>query len=176
MSMSPLQRLSQAEITLCLSFNRASQRRLLGGFFAIISRLGNGVFWYVLMLALPLIHGAWASQVSLHMALTGLVCLPIYRLLKQATSRERPSALRTEILQSVPPLDRFSFPSGHTMHAVSFTLVLIAYLPVWAPLVLGFTVLVALSRLILGLHYPSDVLAGAAIGALVAMLSLGFAV
>ncbi|MEK7737966.1 MAG: phosphatase PAP2 family protein, partial [Pseudomonadota bacterium] len=67
---------------------------------------------------------------------------------------------------------RFSFPSGHTLHAVSFTLVASAAYPVLAPSLWLYTALVALSRPVLGLHYPSDVLAGAAIGALLAQLVL----
>jgi undecaprenyl-diphosphatase len=70
------------------------------------------------------------------------------------------------------PLDEFSFPSGHTLHAVAFALVGLAYFPSLAPVVVPFTVLVALSRVVLGLHYPSDVLAGIVIGALIAGASL----
>ena len=66
------------------------------------------------------------------------------------------------------PLDRFSFPSGHTLHAVGFSLVAAAYYPELAPLLSGVTVMVAASRMVLGLHYPSDVLAGATLGAGVA--------
>jgi undecaprenyl-diphosphatase len=71
----------------------------------------------------------------------------------------------------MPPLDRYSFPSGHTLHAVSFTMVLCGYFPVMIWVLLPFTLLVALSRMILGLHYPSDVLAGAFIGAMLALVS-----
>jgi len=46
------------------------------------------------------------------------------------------------------------------------------YYPVLAALLLPFTLLVALSRIVLGLHYPSDVLASVAIGAMVATVSL----
>jgi undecaprenyl-diphosphatase len=75
----------------------------------------------------------------------------------------------------IAPLDEFSFPSGHTLHAVSFTLVALAYFPVLAPVLVPFTVLVALSRVVLGLHYPSDVLAATVIGCGLAGLSIWIA-
>jgi undecaprenyl-diphosphatase len=64
----------------------------------------------------------------------------------------------------VAPLDEYSFPSGHTMHAVAFTLLAVVAFPGLAWVLVPFTVLVALSRLVLALHYPSDVLAGAVLG------------
>ena len=67
------------------------------------------------------------------------------------------------------PLDHFSFPSGHTLHAVMVTTVLGWVQPILLILMLPFTVLVALSRMVLGLHYPSDVVIGALIGAVVAI-------
>lgn len=79
-----------------------------------------------------------------------------------------------DIVASGKALDRFSFPSGHTLHAVAFSCVALAYYPALAPLLLPFTGLVAMSRPVLGLHYPSDVLAGALIGLLIAGASLSF--
>jgi undecaprenyl-diphosphatase len=72
------------------------------------------------------------------------------------------------IRAGTPPLDRYSFPSGHTLHAVSFTAIATAHFPELGWVLVPFTVLVAASRVVLGLHYPSDVLAGAAIGAALA--------
>src|SRR5690606_16957595 len=72
----------------------------------------------------------------------------------------------------VAPLDEFSFPSGHTLHAVAFSTVAVAHYPVLAWALVPFTGAVALSRVVLGLHYPSDVLAATAIGGLLAAVSL----
>lgn len=160
------------DLSICQLFNRANRRRYLGRFFALISRLGDGVFWYGLMALLPLFYGMSAWQVSLQMMLTGLVCLLVYKQLKARTSRPRPFLASEAIFRTVPPLDQYSFPSGHTLHAVAFTCILFAWYPLLAWLVLPFTLLVAASRLVLGLHYPSDVLAGAVIGGGIAWLSL----
>jgi len=57
------------------------------------------------------------------------------------------------------------------LHAVVFSMVALSYYPQLAFVLVPFTVMVALSRVVLGLHYPSDVLAGALIGASIAALS-----
>jgi undecaprenyl-diphosphatase len=74
----------------------------------------------------------------------------------------------------VAPLDHYSFPSGHTLHAVSFTVVALHYYPQLAWVLVPFTLLVAGSRVFLGLHYPSDVAAAAAIGYLLAYAGILF--
>jgi undecaprenyl-diphosphatase len=166
-------RMQALDLFLCSLMNRANQRELVGGFFAVFSRLGDGVFWYTLMLLLPLLHGRGAIVVSVHMALTGVAALLIYKWLKARTSRPRPFMVSDRIIRRVRALDEYSFPSGHTLHAVAFSLVLLSHMPDWFWVVVPFTVLVAASRPVLGLHYPSDVLAGALVGAIVAATSIG---
>jgi hypothetical protein len=61
---------------------------------------------------------------------------------------------------------------GHTLHAVAFTTVASAYSPQLSWLLIPFTVLIALSRMVLGLHYPSDVIAGIGIAVIAAGTSL----
>ncbi|GAB3260779.1 phosphatase PAP2 family protein [Chitinimonas naiadis] len=157
-----------------LRCNRASHYHFWRGFFAMISRLGNGVFWYGLMALLLLIQGKAALPAVLRMVVVGVVGLLLYKWLKRATSRPRPFMRSAAILRAYETLDEYSFPSGHTLHAVSLTLVTLAYFPALAGLLVPFTLLVAVSRPVLGLHYPSDVLAGAGIGATLAGLSLLF--
>ena len=133
--------------------------------FGTVSRLGDGVFWYCLMSAFALIGGSEGRWTALYMAIAGLSCTLLYKSLKHATARPRPCDAGYTHHLTIKPLDTFSFPSGHTLHAVCFTILATAAVP-WLGLILWpFTILVALSRLVLGLHYPSDVLAGATIGA-----------
>ncbi len=174
--MTLLQRLSESEIALCLYFNRINHKRAISRFFAAVSRLGDGVFWYTIIALLPLVYGMSALPVSVHMLAVGGVALVIYKLLKSLTSRERPYRLDANILHNVPALDLYSFPSGHTMHAVGFSTVLVSYYPEWGWLVVPFAALVALSRLVLGLHFPTDVVFGAALGGVLAHLSFKFVV
>jgi len=167
-----LQAIQRWDERACARLNRAIRFRALLHLFRVVSWLGNGIFWYALMLALLLAQGAEAALPVLHMACVGLVCTFLYRLLKQGTLRPRPYEVHAHIAAGATPLDRFSFPSGHTLHAVAFTVVATAYFPQLAPPLAAMTLAVAASRIVLGLHYPSDVLAGAALGASVALVSL----
>ena len=142
------------------------------GLLRLASRLGDGVFWYALMLALIAWYRWDALHVVLHMIVSGLLGTLTYKWLKGATERPRPYQVCPTICCLTAPLDRFSFPSGHTLHAVVFSLVVTAYYPALGWLVWPFTALVALSRLVLGLHYVSDVLVGALLGAAVAGITL----
>jgi undecaprenyl-diphosphatase len=161
------------ERSLCMRFNRVGHRHAIQSLFSFISWLGDGKFWYALMGALLVSEGWAALPVVIQMMLTGLVGTAVYKGLKHLTERPRPYQAHAQIMCMTAPLDRFSFPSGHTLHAVIFSLVATAYYPMLGWVVFPFTVLVALSRLVLGLHYPTDVFAGIAIGALISWASLG---
>jgi len=167
-------RVDAAEVGLCRTLNRGASRALPRRVFQSASRLGNGVAWYVLILALPVIYGVTALRPAITMALTGALGVALYSLLKRLFVRERPFITHTSIDLAAAPLDRYSFPSGHTLHAVSFAWQATAHFPELGWVLLPFAALVAGSRVVLGLHYPSDVLAGAAVGAALAELGLAF--
>jgi undecaprenyl-diphosphatase len=124
------------------------------------------------MAAMVLLDGLDGLKASVHLAATGAFALLLYKLLKHWTRRPRPFASDMRIRAWIAPLDEFSFPSGHTLHAVAFTLVALAHYPLLAWLLIPFSASVAVSRVVLGLHYPSDVLAATAIGTTLAAVSL----
>lgn len=166
-----INRFHQLDSFLCIAVNHTSQYRLIRDFFRLISRLGDGVFWYALMFGLLLFKRADALLPVLHMALAGLTGTVVYKWLKGKTLRPRPYEVHQDIWLTGTPLDKFSFPSGHTLHAVVFGVVALSYYPQLAIIVVPFVVMVGLSRVVLGLHYPSDVIAGALLGVLIASLS-----
>jgi len=165
------QRFDRLEQSLCLRVNRGCRYRPIKTLFAVVSRLGDGGFWYLLMLTLAL-SGESGALTAAQMALTGLVGVALYKQLKERLVRERPYVALAGIELGTAPLDRYSFPSGHTLHAACFTILACAHAPELAPVLIPFMLLVALSRVVLGLHYPTDVAAGAAMGALLAVASL----
>ena len=156
--------MDQAELKLCRQFNGLVRQSGACRLFQVASRLGDGAIWYGLIAALPLFFGRHGAVVALQMAVSGLAGLLLYRYLKRRFVRERPFITHTTITRAGVPLDRFSFPSGHTLHAVCFTILAVSGVPVLAFVLVPLAVTIALSRVVLGLHYPSDVLVGALIG------------
>lgn len=169
-----LNRMHQLDAQMCVAVNHTSQYKAIRHFFRAISRLGDGVFWYTLMILILLTQGSEALMPVIHMAVAGLIGTFVYKWLKGKTLRPRPYQVRQDIRLTGKALDKFSFPSGHTLHAVVFTWVALTYYPQLAVLLILFTVLVGLSRVVLGLHYPSDVIAGALLGTFIAEASFMF--
>lgn len=161
-----------------LSFGRwihgAAARDWVVSLLVAVSRIADGWIWYGAVAVLPLVGGPQGTSVSIRLVAVGVFDLATYVILKRWVARPRPYAACSDIRACTKALDQYSFPSGHTLHAVACSVVLTAYYPHLAWVVWPFAGLVALSRLVLGLHYLSDVIAGAALGALVAEVSFQF--
>lgn len=157
---------------LCRTASRWAAYRGVHLFFGVISRLGDGWFWYGLMVVFATLGGTRGILAALQMLVTGFVAWLMYRTLKLHTRRPRPFRAHPDVIARAAALDEFSFPSGHTLHAVSFTIVAVGWFPALALPLIVFTALVAMSRVTLGLHYPSDVLAAVLIGSVLGAVSV----
>ena len=167
-------RFDAAERNVCCYLNRSSRSSPVRQLFRGVSWLGDGWIWYALILALPLVLASDGLRASLHLAATGVLALLLYKLIKSRAVRERPYITHSAIECASAPLDRYSFPSGHTLHAVCFTIMLARYVPDWTGALAVLALAIALSRVVLGLHYPTDVAAGAALGGALGSASLVF--
>ena len=90
--------------------------------------------------------------------------IPAFKAAKHAVRRLRPGEGPWGLQQVIIPSDAFSFPSGHTSSAFLAATVAAAHVPLLAAVLFAWASLVAMSRVVLGVHFPSDVLAGAAMG------------
>lgn len=166
------QRILAWEMRVVIRANRLGRRSWPKVFFSWVSFLGNGWFWLAVGLALPFFYGRQALYTDLQVLVASGLAFLIYLWLKKSTSRPRPCDVGSDVSMLASPLDRYSFPSGHTLQAVALSLVFVFHHPPLAWGLVPFASLVAASRVVLGLHYPSDVLAGILVGAAVGGICL----
>lgn len=159
------------ELRLALAMNRLGMHRPVLRLFQGASRLGDGIFWYGLLAAMLVFDGRDGLPAVLHMSIAGLFVAALYRTMKNTIRRPRPFSQHRAIVAHVAPLDEFSFPSGHTLHAVTFAIIAVNYYPGLGWLLAPMTLAIAASRVILGVHYPSDVLAATGLGIVIAWAS-----
>ncbi|WP_271273896.1 phosphatase PAP2 family protein [Aliamphritea hakodatensis] len=134
------------------------------------SRLGDGLAYLLaglLLFWLEPVSGPDFLQASL---ITFSIEVPLFLILKQMIKRNRPCDHLRGVTPAIRPADRFSFPSGHAAAAFAFASALSIYYPNWSEAAFTIAGLIGLSRILLGVHYPTDILAGAMLGLSSAML------
>ena len=128
------------------------------------TRGGDGWLWYTLGVAL-LIFGGYEGRVAVaESTLAASVGIAVFLGLKRAAGRRRPCTVEPHCWSTLLPPDQFSFPSGHTITAFAVCTPLIAHYPSAAPGILFCALSISISRVILGMHFLSDVVAGGLIG------------
>lgn len=137
----------------------------------LATRAGDGWLWYA-QAPVILIYGGQARYLGEAAAALGAaVSVGAFQALKRKIGRKRPCALGLHSWAKLLPPDQFSFPSGHTMTAFAVSVPLIHFYPELLPVLLFCSLSIAASRLLLGMHFLSDVLAGVALGCLLGYLS-----
>ena len=143
--------------------------------FRLISWSANGCLYPFLVLYVHLTLGAATSKpLLLSAALAFLLERLLYHLLKQSMKRDRPYECIVDVQFRVRPPDQFSFPSGHTASAFLMMTLLASFFPVLQIPTLLWASTVGIARVYLGVHYPTDVLAGAVLGIFTARVGIWF--
>ena len=159
--------LKRAQICECFLFrslNNRFHRKWLNGYFRFITHLGGAAVSISVCLLLLFLPFETLKAASLASALAlALSHIPV-ALLKKLYPRKRPylQIINSYVLQN--PLRDHSFPSGHTTAIFAISTPFIISFSALSLLLLPLSLSVALSRIYLGLHYPSDVAAGMLIG------------
>jgi undecaprenyl-diphosphatase len=129
------------------------------------TRGGNGWLWYTITLLVLCFGGEerWSAAGAAGTA-AGAGCA-LFVVLKRRTCRKRPCAIAEHCWAQLLPPDQFSFPSGHSITAFAVTVPLGLFYPSLLTVLLFCAFSVAISRIVLGMHFLSDVVAGCLIGA-----------
>src|SRR5579862_1170649 len=171
MAVSVLHWLEAGDLRVMRQVNRWKPPRWMRLWMVAATRGGDGWLWYALGGAVALDGGPERFHALTAAFLAVSTGILLFLNLKRAFGRKRPCTMEPHCWATLLPPDQFSFPSGHTITAFAVTIALGAFYPAMLPGLFFCAVSVALSRIMLGMHYLSDVIAGAAIGGLLGYAS-----
>src|SRR5579862_1658753 len=163
--------LSAPDYFLMHRVNRWRPPRWIRVWMLAASRAGDGWLWWSCGLAVL------ASNDPARYAALGAAALAVlagifsFKLVKRTVGRKRPCAIERHCWANLLPPDQFSFPSGHSITAFAMAVSLGGFYPEMLPGLLFCAISIAASRVVLGMHFLSDVLAGAALGATLGALA-----
>ena len=133
-------------------------------YITVLSDLGEGLGWVAAGVALAWLGGAKGRRAGIAIAIASLgTTYVVQRMVKPVFRRKRPWVDREVLVVGIRTTDA-SFPSGHSASSFAAATAVASFYPAVAPLVFALATGVALSRVHLGHHFPSDITAGAAIG------------
>src|SRR5262250_1750439 len=137
-----------------------------------VTRLGDGWIWYALGFLLLAFGGPQRFAAVCAAGAAAVLGIFVFKALKHLSQRPRPCQIEPHCWSKVLPPDKFSFPSGHTMTASSVAIVLTYFYPHLEFPLIFLALSIALSRIVLGMHFVSDVLAGIILGVALGCCSL----
>ena len=129
------------------------------------SRAGDGWLWYAVGLGVLLFGGPERFSALAAAVVASAVGTAIFLAVKRTTGRKRPCAIASHCWAKLLPPDQFSVPAGHSINAIAAAISFGLFYPELLPPLLFCAVSVAVSRIVLGMHFLSDVVAGSALGA-----------
>ncbi len=137
-----------------------------------LSRTGDGPLYLIVAMMLVWLDAQRGQMFFWVGVIAYIIDVSLYLLLKNLIKRDRPAVTIKGYQALITPSDRFSFPSGHTAAAFVFATLVTVFYPLFALLCLIWAAAVGASRVLLGVHYPTDILAGAVLGVSSALLGL----
>jgi len=146
------------------NIRRLNQYRLIAASVPTISKSGDGYLYPVMTLVFWLTNRQLGAMLFSSALAAFSIELPLYKLVKHIVRRVRPCDASCPDEPPKRVLDRFSFPSGHTAGAFLMATVVSSFFPLMSAVFFAWAFLVGLSRIYLGVHYPTDVLAGMVVG------------
>jgi undecaprenyl-diphosphatase len=135
------------------------------------TRGGDGWLWYAMGFAILLFGGEGRFQALGAAGVSAALSILLFKILKRLTGRRRPCQIAPHCWATLLPPDQFSFPSGHTMTAFAVAIPLALFYPTLMIGLFFCALSIAMSRILLGMHFLSDVVAGALIGTALGYLS-----
>jgi undecaprenyl-diphosphatase len=147
-------------------FNHTISTGFLDKFFSIITDVNKWYIAYLILVGIAFFKGGLRGKIAV---ITLIILIVVtdqtgYRLLKELFERVRPCNALSDVITPIGCAGGFSFPSNHALNNFAAAVFLLKLFPQYKWIFLITATLVSISRIYLGVHYPSDVLGGAIIG------------
>ena len=168
---SMLQFIATRDLKLMRKVNKWPAPRWVRHLAIAATRAGDGWLWYLVGLSILLWGGAERITAVASAGSAALVGVGVFKSLKKLSGRKRPCEIEPHCWATLLPPDQFSFPSGHTITAFAVAIALGEFYPALLPGLLVCALLIATSRILLGMHFLSDVVVGALVGVGLALTS-----
>ncbi len=137
----------------------------------VATRAGDGWLWYLTGLAVLLFGGENRLTAVASAGSAALIGIGLFKAIKNLSGRRRPCEIEPHCWAKLLPPDQFSFPSGHSITAFAVAITLSQFYPALYPALLFCALSIAASRILLGMHFLSDVVVGAILGTGLALIS-----
>jgi len=158
-----------------IMFNRLFNARLhpvLANVSRYVSKTGDG-YLYLLLAVWVYWQENYTSPFLQAILLGFAIERPIYFVMKNGCKRNRPESALDDFRSVIKPSDQFSFPSGHASAAFMIAVICSFFYPSIFKLLLCWASLIGFSRVALGVHFPTYIVAGMSLGISAALISLG---
>jgi undecaprenyl-diphosphatase len=169
-------KLQRWDSLLCVKIFNWNGKKFMDRLMIWASRFGNGYLYPVVGLAVSIFDASIVRQLVPAGVMSFFVEHTTYKLVKSRLKRPRPSDALPQIYKLVAQQDRFSFPSGHAAGAFLMATLFGHFYPGLHIPFYSAASIIGVSRIYNGLHYPSDVMAGTALGVVSARIGLSLVV
>jgi undecaprenyl-diphosphatase len=159
-----LQFIATGDHKLMRKVNKWLAPKWVRSFAMLATRAGDGWLWYLTGILMLVFGGSERFSATAAAGSAALVGIGLFKLLKKVSGRRRPCEIEPHAWATLLPPDQFSFPSGHTITAFAVAIALGEFYPVVMALLLFCALAIGASRILLGMHFLSDVVAGAILG------------
>lgn len=152
--------IQKQDVRLFFFFHRHMQCLIMDIIMVLITQMGSLLFACLVPAALFLTGRRELAELAVRMAIILIVSQLLVQLVKRLVNRPRPYKKFEDVLAKHPPNCKYSFPSGHTSTAFALAIALASTIPGTGIAAYSIASMVGLSRVYLGVHYPTDVVVG----------------
>ncbi len=151
------------DLNTLMIFNNSIKCKFLDKVMPVITYIGSATATTSTCLMIIVLGNGEVRRIGVQALIALTFSHLLVRIFKNSVCRLRPKDVLPNINTFDVALDYYSFPSGHTTAVFAIATTLVLNFPILAAICFPIAFIVAISRLYLGVHYPSDILAGMAV-------------